>query len=390
MKESEDNLKITEEKYNSLKNEKSLNNKNDIENLLEKNNNIIKEKINLENEIKKLNSEHKNILEEMLLSKSELELKYSETLKENEKLQEKIKQLSILQDNLEEQLNTLNIKYKENKKTLEKNQKELNDMKEASQAILQKQKIQKEKEVIIDKEKSKIVGDKIYNNLKWYLIYDINGKENNYENYRWVNGTVIKDDQLSKYNKYETDSEKIKELQDFNINLQRKLEAKEESYSKLEYKNKQLIKEIHNKTAGAKTIKNPLGKGISGDIKNTSTDNIFAQLNKGKKNNIENEDQKNNLISQKKVDEFLTTNAGEEDDFDEVKQITKQMNFLKKELKEIKSFDAQLIEQVKELIKIIKCDSKNKLQISQICQLLNLSPTTTNRILTNNKKGIKI
>ncbi len=263
-------------------------------------------------------------------------------------------------------------------------------MKEASQAILQKQKTQKEKEVIIDKEKSKIVGDKIYNNLKWYLIYDIHGKENNYENYRWVNGTVIKDDQLSKYNKYETDSEKIKELQDFNINLQRKLEAKEESYSKLEYKNKQLIKEIHNKTAGAKTIKNPLGKGISGDIKNTSTDNIFAQLNKGKKNNIENEDQKNNLISQKKVDEFLTTNAGEEDDFDEVKQITKQMNFLKKELKEIKSFDAQLIEQVKELIKIIKCDSKNKLQISQICQLLNFSPTTTNRILTNNKKGIKI
>ena len=218
----------------------------------------------------------------MLLSKSELELKYSETLKENEKLQEKIKQLSILQDNLEEQLNTLNIKYKENKKTLEKNEKELNDMKEASQAILQKQKTQKEKEVIIDKEKSKIVGDKIYNNLKWYLIYDINGKENNYENYRWVNGTVIKDDQLSKYNKYETDSEKIKELQDFNINLQRKLEAKEESYSKLEYKNKQLIKEIHNKTAGAKTIKNPLGKGISGDIKNTSTDNIFAQLNKGR------------------------------------------------------------------------------------------------------------
>ena len=91
----------------------------------------------------------------MLLSKSELELKYSETLKENEKLQEKIKQLSILQDNLEEQLNTINIKYKENKKTLEKNEKELNDMKEASQAILQKQKTQKEKEVIIDKEKSK-------------------------------------------------------------------------------------------------------------------------------------------------------------------------------------------------------------------------------------------
>ena len=396
LKESEDNLKIAEEKYNSLKNEKSLNNKNDIENLIEKNNNIIKEKINLENEIKKMKSEHKNILEEMLLSKSELELKYSETLKENEKLQEKIKQLSILQDNLEEQLNTLNIKYKENKKTLEKNEKELSDMKDASQAILMKQKNQLEKEVIIDKEKCKIIGDKIYNNLKWYLIYDINGKENDYENYRWVNGTIIKDEQLSNYNKYPTDSEKIKELQDYIMNLQKKLEAKEESLNKLDYKNKKLIREIHNKTAGAKTIKNPLGKGISSDIKNTSTDitikndNIFAQLNKGKKNTIENEEQETNLISQKKVDEFLTTNAGEEEDFDEVKQILKQMNFLKKELKEVKNFNQQLIEQVKELIKNTKCDNKNKLQISQLCQLLNFSPTTTNRILTNNKKGIKI
>ena len=66
------------------------------------------------------------------------------------------------------------------------------------------------------------------------------------------------------------------------------------------------------------------------------------------------------------------------------------MNFLKKELKELKSFNQQITEQVKELIKNIKCDNKNKLQIAQICQLLNLSPTTTNRILTNNKKGIKI
>ena len=396
LKESEDNLKITEEKYNSLKNHKSLNNKNDIENLIEKNNNIIKEKINLENEIKKLNSEHKNILEEMLLSKSELELKYSETLKENEKLQEKIKQLSILQDNLEDQLNTINIKYKENKKVLEKNEKELSDMKEASQAILMKQKTTLEKEVIVDKEKCKIIGDKIYNNLKWYLIYDLNSDEKNYENYRWVNGTVIKDDQLSKYNKYQTDSQKIKDLEDYIMTLQKKLENKEESINKLDYKNKQLIKEIHNKTAGAKTFKNPLTRAVSGNVKNTSTDiaikndNIFAELNKGK-NNIENDEEKSvNLLSQKKVDEFLTTNAGEEEDFDEVKQITKQMNFLKKELKELKSFNQQITEQVKELIKNIKCDNKNKLQIAQICQLLNLSPTTTNRILTNNKKGIKI
>ena len=192
------------------------------------------------------------------------------------------------------------------------------------------------------------------------------------------------------------DFRSIKDLEDYIMTLQKKLENKEESINKLDYKNKQLIKEIHNKTAGAKTFKNPLTRAVSGNVKNTSTDiaikndNIFAELNKGK-NNIENDEEKNvNLISQKKVDEFLTTNAGEEEDFDEVKQITKQMNFLKKELKELKSFNQQITEQVKELIKNIKCDNKNKLQIAQICQLLNLSPNTTNRILTNNKKGIKI
>ena len=395
LKENELNIKISEEK-------KSNNNKNDLDNLIENNNLLIKEKINLENEIKKMNSEHKNILDEMLLSKGELELKYSDILKENEKLQEKIKQLSILQDNLEQQLNTINIKYKENRIILEKKEKELEDIKEASQAIIQKQKELKEKEILIDKDKCKIITDKIYKNLKWYLIYEQNTEtkkdENDYENYRWVNGLIIKEDQLDKYNKYQTDSQKIKDLEEYIMTLQKKLETKEESINKLDYKNKKLMKEIHNKTAGARTFKTPLTRDVSGNVKNnTSTEfsnyneNIFAELNKGKKEiNDDDEEKKANLMSQKKVDEFLLKNTGEEADYDEVKQIEKQMKFLKKELKETRALNEQLSEQVKELIKNIKCDSKNKLQINQICQLLNFSPNTTSRILTNNKKGIKI
>ena len=397
LKESEDNLKLLEEKYNSLKNEKLNSNKNDIENLIEKNNIIIKEKIELENEIKKMNSEHKNILDEMLLSKGELELKYSDTLKENEKLQEKIKQLSILQDNLEEQLNSINIKYKETKKILGDKEKELSEMKEASQAIIMKQKIQLEKEAYIDKEKNEIITDQKYKNLKWYLIHEKNQDENNYENYRWVTGLILKDEQLDKFNKYQTDSDKLKELQDYIINLQKKLEAKEESINKLDYKNKKLVKEIHNKTAGARTLKAGFSHAISGNVKNNistefsqnNNDNIFSQLNKGK-NQIEDEDKKANLISQKKVDEFLTTNAGDEADFDEVKQIEKQMKFLKKELKETRNLKDLLAEQVKELIKNVKCDSKNKIYIEQICQILNISSDNTKKILANNKKGIKI
>ena len=90
------------------------------------------------------------------------------------------------------------------------------------------------------------------------------------------------------------------------------------------------------------------------------------------------------------MDEFLTKNAGDEADFDEVKQINNQMKVLKKELKETRNVNEQLSEQVKELILNIKCDSKNKLYVEQICQILNISPEITKKIVPNNKKGLKI
>ena len=64
------------------------------------------------------------------------------------------------------------------------------------------------------------------------------------------------------------------------------------------------------------------------------------------------------------------------------------MILLKEELKDTKTKLEQLIGQVKELLKNVKCDMKIKPQFVQICQILQLSPQTTNRIITNNKKGI--
>ena len=64
------------------------------------------------------------------------------------------------------------------------------------------------------------------------------------------------------------------------------------------------------------------------------------------------------------------------------------MTFIKKQLKEINLKYEQLSEQVKELLKNIKCDIKIKPQISQICQILGFSPQTTARIITNKKTGI--
>ena len=45
------------------------------------------------------------------------------------------------------------------------------------------------------------------------------------------------------------------------------------------------------------------------------------------------------------------------------------MKFLKEELKEVRTKYDQLTGQVKELLKNVKCDNKNKPQFVQICQL---------------------
>ena len=128
-------------------------------------------------------------------NKLDIENKYNETLKENEKLQNTIKQLTIFQDNSENQLNTITQKYKEAKKNLAEKEKEILNLKEVSQSLIQKEKDQIEQSSIIDPNKYKIITDKIYGNLKWYLLYENKNnkdEENKYENYRWVNDLILK------------------------------------------------------------------------------------------------------------------------------------------------------------------------------------------------------
>ena len=73
--------------------------------------------------------------------------------------------------------------------------------------------------------------------------------------------------------------------------------------------------------------------------------------------------------SEKKVDEFLMNGAGDEDDYDEVKMINKQMNFLKDEIKESREKNKKLGDEIKDLFFKIKCNDKNRKNIVQICQL---------------------
>ena len=282
------------------------------------------------------------------------------------------------------------------------------------------------------------------------------------------------------------------ELQQYVFDLQKKLEKKEESISKLDYKNKKLNEQIQNKTAGVKggyfilshisdseknKMKNNFANSISSndnaineidkykkileqlndsnkreiilhneikelktklkkkeefesgfteDLKNIDRKSIDSgfldedfkqshnegvynfikesqnnQINNNKKKeiitsirseqdntNINKNDTFNYKEAEKKADEFLREGLGEDSEYNEFKQLQKQMMFIKKQLKETLQKYEQLSDQVKELLKNVKCDIKIKPQISQICQILGFSPNTTARILANKKTGI--
>ena len=92
--------------------------------------------------------------------------------------------------------------------------------------------------------------------------------------------------------------------------------------------------------------------------------------------------------AEKKADEYLREGLGDESDYNEIKQMQKQMNFIKGQLKEsLQKYDL-LKGQVEELFKNIKCDIKIKPQIAQICQIFGYSPQTTSRIINNKKGGL--
>ena len=172
--------------------------------------------------------------------------------KENEKLQQKIITLNEYIQDLNNQLNSLNIKYKEQKV-------ENNNLKEVSQALLEKQKFdleQKDKKEHISPETHFIITKKTYKKLIWYLISTINPKSknendiNDYNNYKWVSELVIPKNQLNKYNKLEEEEIKINDLYSYINKLKSELNEKNNIINGKESKNKKINIELQNKTAG--------------------------------------------------------------------------------------------------------------------------------------------
>ena len=404
---------------------------NELMNIMEQNTQLIKEKNDLEKELSLLKDNNILITEENNNYK-----------KENDSLNNKINKIS-------EENNKL-------KKIIKEKDKEIKDIKEINTALIENQKNQVEQEFNLSPSTHKIITSKRYKKLIWYLIYkkndskkkDQNSEENNYSNYKWVTGLILKKDKLNKYNKYETEEQTIKEMQDYIFALQKKLERKEESLIIMDYKNyknKKLIEQKHNKTANIKELsinnliedisKNTLGENTANfsainevnqlkneisklkeeikakeklesvmpkDINIVSQDDNSGFLDEDIKENknggmldfikISNNDNMEETNSrrsgaQKKVDDYLNKGLIGENDLDIIKQNEEQMKLLKNEIKEKNNKFNMLSEQIEELFKNIKLDMKNKPQIVQIYQILGKSPEEINKIV-NKKKSL--
>ena len=502
-------LKNYEEEKNKLKNDindknKELNNNKNI--IMELNDDIKKYKTKIEQkdiELNKCKSDNEELLKQIRGSAKE---------KETDLFIKKIEELSNQNRNLLEQINNLTDKYQKQKKLLAETNKELENMKEVSKSLLEKEKakaMETDANSNINPKTYSIITNKRYKKLIWYLMYKKSNTnsiedENNYNNYHWVSSLVIKNDELKKYNNFEDENDKNKEMKEYVFNLQKKLESKEEFINKLDYQNKKLANQLHNKTANLKgnnilaknskdanmansftdidskyknvleklnqsnqrekhlhnqinllkeklneqnnlennfphdikniepnhhdsgfldddsdenknghEIQNALNKEIEDNNVNNNNINIDKKedINKNEKKyinindngNIEKLDIKemlNNEVelnksklskddpfkeSEKLVDEFLMKGAGEEDDFDEVKIISKQMKFLKDEIKENREKYKKLGNEVKNLFSIIKCNDKNRKSMVQICQLLGFKPELIDQFISNKK-----
>lgn len=174
--------------------------------------------------------------------------------KENDTLQKRVIQLNELIQDLNNQINNLNIKYQEQKK-------QNKNLKEASQALIEKQKnVQEQKDKIehISPETHYIITKKSYNKLVWYLVSTVNPDNkndiqiNDYDNYKWVTELVIPQSLLNRFNKFEDDDTKINDLYTYIQKMQSQLEQKEEEISKKDYVNKKLNNQLQNKTANIK------------------------------------------------------------------------------------------------------------------------------------------
>jgi predicted nucleic acid-binding Zn-ribbon protein len=146
-----------------------------------------------------VNNQTEKTLNDKDTEMSSLETEYKEIVKENINLKVKINQLN-------EEITTLKSENESQKKNLISKETELNNMKEISKAMIEKEKKKLEEEQNIEPSNTTIISSKNHKKLTWYLIFKYNKNnpknesqkpdENNYSNYLWVTGNVIRREKL--------------------------------------------------------------------------------------------------------------------------------------------------------------------------------------------------
>ena len=282
---NENNKKEINEKNNNIEN--LIKNINDLEikikDIMDKNEKIKKENIMIKNknqEIKK-DYENKNNDNTIKLKNNTKKIKnddnfnnnihsneeYDNIKKENEILKKKIDQLNDCTNDLNNQIKEKNI--------------EINNLKEASYSLINKQKNEferrdKNKNNKITPETYCIISQKKYNDLTWYLISNIFPNEKivpkKYDNFRWVTGESI-DPNIFK--QFYNDEVKLNDIYSYIRKLQDKLDQKEEE-NKKNYKLKNNSESIKNETSSYFDIS--LNK--SNSYKNINKNKINSYIDK--------------------------------------------------------------------------------------------------------------
>ena len=310
---------------------------------------------------------------------------------ENKTLQNKINKLTNENNTYNLKLNDLNTKYQEQKKLIQEKEKELNYMKEASKAILEKhKKLAEECNQQINPNSWILITSKKYNKLTWYLLQKKSDSKNSFNNniynkFIWVNGNTLTKEELKKYNKFEDDEQKIKDLQEYNYNLQKKLERKEESINILDYKNKKLMEQIQNKTfanTGNNKLKFNLGKndrtnsinnnGSMGErgFESETFKNILHQLNSS--NIRESKLQKEVTQLKEKLKKKEEFEAGFPKHFKDIEPIGNDSGFLDDDLRD---------QEKKCIIDLVKSNTDERDKLST-----KYSATNNNDNIEDNKK----
>ena len=491
--------KIIEELNLALNEEKNNKNK-EYEELNKKNNELKDDNEEKEKQIETLSKKINNLEIDLKGVKHDEKEYFFENKKNKEIIEQKDKEIQELKQQLSTNKQKFDLIINEENKDKESEilLKRIEELSNENNKLTNHINTLTSKSTIISPNNYTIITTKHHKKLLWYLLFkkspslDDKKDSKDYNNYIWVKETDIKKEDLKNFNKFEEEKNKINEYKEYIIELQKKLELKEEKINKLDYKNQKLSSQLHNKTANIKgnnisltkhykdnsniansfnteaadnekykhlldklndsnkrnihlhnqviilkeklNEKDNLEKKFPHDMKdidpklidsgfldddsfenkereindlfykkeNNNLDNNINIENlkeKNNENNFSNNDDLNKAVnydnlnnddpfkeSERKVDEFLAKGAGEEDDFDEVKMINKQMNFLKEEIKDNREKNKKLGDEIKELFSKIKCNDKNRKHIVQICQILAFPPVMIDQIISNKYK----